>query len=92
MLWPAQERVSQCEKARNDLLLQQALMQGQGRMVPGSSHMGPTMFPGQLPNVVQGVAIGLPAGMQVRAQPSSQRRLHGTCCSAIKTFTRTADP
>lgn len=68
--------MSQCEKARNDLLLQQALMQGQGRqLAPSSSSTaaGQAMYAGGLPGVVQGVAIGLPA-MQVRPSP---------CCASV---------
>ena len=68
--------MSQCEKAKSELMLQQALMHSQGHFA-GAAHMAqapglrsasPHMFAGQVPGLVQGVALGLPA-MQVRPRP-----------------------
>lgn len=65
--------MSQCEKAKSELMLQQALMRGQSHFAQSSAHVAqspshrtasPHLFGGPVPGMVQGVALGLPA-MQV---------------------------
>ena len=60
-----QERVAQCEKAKNELLLQQALMQQSAGLAAGPSQLlaNARLFqPSPLGHgIVQGVAVGLPA-------------------------------
>lgn len=75
-----QERVAQCEKAKSELLLQQALMQQSAGLAGPSSLLTNTRLfqPALGPGIVQGVAVGLP--MKVTMKPCCRSRGHAGHC------------
>ena len=84
-----QERVQQCEKAKSELMLQQALMQQSTGLGAGPSHLlaNAHLFqPSHLgAGIVQGVAVGMPA-MKVPFQlwcrlAAEVKHYKGTCFS-----------